>query len=336
MKDRKDHTDHPIGLDRREFLGRAAKAGLTVAAACSLGLWLHDSKGPGPPSEGQAETSPFPSFLVPGTSGKMSIVEGADRVQSVGLALQTLGGMETFIKPGDRVLIKVNAAFAVPPLLCATTHPDLLAAVVRLCFKAGAASVAVTDNPINDPTSCFALTGIAQAAREGGAQLILPNERLFRPMTLPGGQLIHRWPVLAAPFQGITKVIGMSPVKDHHRSGASLAMKNWYGLLGGRRNMFHQDIHNIIKELAMLVRPTLAILDGTMTMMTNGPTGGSLSDLKATHSMIVSTDPVAADACGAGLLERKVADLPFILKAAAAGVGTVDFETLRPMRATVS
>jgi uncharacterized protein (DUF362 family) len=99
--------------------------------------------------------------------------------------------------------------------------------------------------------------------------------------------------------------------------------------------MFHQDIHNIIKELALLVRPTLVILDGTMTMMTNGPTGGSLSDLKPTRTMIVGTDPVAADACGAGLLDRKVTDLPFILKAAAAGVGTADFEALRPIRANL-
>ncbi len=328
--------DQPVDTNRREFLERAAKAGLTVAVACSLGLWRYDPIGPGPATEIQAETSPFPNFIVPGTQGKMSIISGSDRAASVELAMRTLGGIESFIKPGDRVLIKVNAAFAVPPLLCATTHPDLLAAVIRLCLKAGAATVAVTDNPINDPTSCFALTGIDKAVRDVGAQVILPHEQLFRPMTLPGGQLIRRWPILAAPLQGITKVIGLSPVKDHHRSGASLSMKNWYGLLGGRRNMFHQDIHNIIKELAMLVRPTLVVLDGTMAMMTNGPTGGSLSDLKPTHTMIVSTDPVAADAFAAGLLERNVADLPFILKAAAAGVGTADFESLRPVRETVS
>ena len=69
------------------------------------------------------------------------------------------------------------------------------------------------------------------------------------------------------------KLIGIAPVKDHHRSGASMSMKNWYGLMGGRRNTFHQDIReNIIKELAMLVSPTLVILDGTITMMSNGPT----------------------------------------------------------------
>ena len=111
-----------------------------------------------------------------------------------------------------------------------------------------------------------------------------------------------------------------------------MVMKNWYGLLGGRRNIFHQDIHNLIGELAVMVKPTLVILDGTTTMMTNGPTGGSLSDLKQTSVMIAGTDQVAADAFGATLLGRKASDLPFIGKAEAAGAGTADFETIRPIR----
>ncbi len=109
-----------------------------------------------------------------------------------------------------------------------------------------------------------------------------------------------------------------------------MIMKNWYGLLGGRRNIFHQDIHNIIKELAMMVKPSLVILDGTAAMMTNGPTGGSLSDLRQTRTMIVSTDQVAADAFGVTLLDKTVQELPHIAKAEAAGVGTADWHSLRP------
>ena len=83
-----------------------------------------------------------------------------------------------------------------------------------------------------------------------------------------------------------------------------MTLKNIYGFLGGRRNVFHQDINGIVTELAQLLKPTLCILDGTVTMMTNGPTGGSLSDLKETGTMVVSTDPVAADAVGVELLGR--------------------------------
>lgn len=321
-------------LSRREFISRSTKAGLSVAAACGLGLMLYDGRAPLPARETGGQVV-LPSYAVPEMAGKMSIVSGEDRILTVRRALESLGGIEAFIKPGDRVLLKVNAAFATPPMLCATTNPELSAEVVRLCLKAGAKSVAVTDNPINDPASCFALTGIAPAVQAAGARLIVPNESLFRPTTVPGGTLIKDWPLLWGALEDVNKVIGISPVKDHHRSGASMAMKNWYGLLGGRRNVFHQDIHNIIKELAMMIHPTLVILDGTMSMMTNGPTGGSLADLKKTDTLIASTDQVAAEAFGATLLGRKVLDLPYIGKAQEQGIGTADYESLRPVRCEV-
>lgn len=319
-------------MNRRDFIVRSTKAGALVAASGLLSYWLYDSEGPERPSLSHEASVQLPDFSLPESKGKMAIAAGEDRVKTVNLALTALGGIEAFIGKGDRVLIKVNAAFATPAILSATTHPQLLREVIRLCLAAGAASVVVTDNPINDPESCFALTGIGEAARSSGARLVLPKDAFFWATTVPGGMHIVHWPLLYEPFKGVNKVIGLAPVKDHHRSGASMILKNWYGLLGGRRNIFHQDIHNLISELALMVKPTLVILDGTTTMMTNGPTGGSLSDLKETGVMIASTDQVAADAFGATLLGRKATDLPFIGKAAAAGAGTLDFEALRPIR----
>jgi uncharacterized protein (DUF362 family) len=318
-------------MTRREFLIRSAKAGTGVTAAGGLSLWLYDSKAPKRCQEQEGLVT-LPDFSIPRMGSQMSIVRGEDRVQTVQRALKALGGIEVFVRPGDRVLLKVNAAFATPPALSATANPELVAEVARLCFKAGASSVVVTDNPINDPASCFALTGLAQAAHSVGAQVVTPKAGYFKPTTLQGGTLIKHWPLLYTPFEDVDKLIGIAPVKDHHRSGASMTMKNWYGLLGGRRNLFHQDIHNIIKELAMMVSPTLVILDGTWTMMTNGPTGGSLADLKQTKTMIVSTDQVAADAFGATLLGKTLSDLPYIAKAQAEGVGQSDYDSFKPLR----
>jgi uncharacterized protein (DUF362 family) len=321
-------------LDRRQFLGRLTKAGMAITVACTAGFWFHDSKGP-TASKNEESTLSLPDFSIGAIGHKMSIVRGADRVATLRMALQSLGGIETFIEKGDRVLLKVNAAFAAPSLLSATTHPSIITETTQLCFQAGAASVVVTDNPINDPASCFTLTGIADAARSAGARVVLPRDDLFGPMTVKDATLIRNWPVLYKPFADINKVIGMAPLKDHHRSGASMIMKNWYGLLGGRRNIFHQDIHTIIMELAMMIRPSFVILDATTSMMTNGPTGGSLSDLKNTHTMIVSTDQVAADAVGASLLGRSLDKLPFIAKAEAAGIGTADYLKLNPVMASI-
>ena len=321
-------------MNRRQFLARSAKAGASIAAVCAAGLWFHDSKGPGGLKDKSTDLR-LPEFSIKGLGPKMSIVRGRNRVAGLRLALDTLGGIETFIKKGDRVLLKVNAAFASPAMLSATTHPQIVSEMARLCYHAGAASVIVTDNPINDPTSCFGLTGIADSARSAGAELFLPKDDAFKRLNVPNTTYLKNWPVLFGPLKGINKVIGMAPVKDHHRSGASMIMKNWYGLLGGRRNIFHQDIHTIIMELAMMIRPSLVILDGTTSMMTNGPTGGSLSDLKETNTMIVGTDQVAVDAFGATLLAKSSNDLPFIGKAEAAGVGTADYRSLNPVEVKI-
>lgn len=323
-------------VNRREFLTRLGKAGLSIAAAGGIARLAYDKAGPGPSTEAK-ELVTLPDYSLPKIDGQtISIIKGSDRTKSVEAAIKLLGGIERFVKRGDKVAIKANVAFASPAMLGATANPQLIATVVELCYKAGAKEVIVADNPINDPSSCFMISGIGKAATDAGAKVVLPKGKLFRNTTLEGGKLIDNWPLFYKPFEKVDKLIGISPVKDHHRSGASMSMKNWYGLLGGRRNLFHQDINTIITELAMMVKPTLVILDGTESMMTNGPTGGSLADLKKTNTMIASCDMVAADAFGCSLLGLKPADLPYIGKAAAAGAGTADYESLKPKFDTVS
>lgn len=329
-------------LSRRDFLRRVAGASAVALCGAGLATALLDQKGPSAqPAQAEAKgLGDFSMEALRGKPGRLAIVRGdpallakgqePDRRAMLERALAALGGIEAFIKAGDHVLLKVNAAFATSPTLGATTHPDLVAAVASLCLKAGAARVSVTDNPIHSPESCFGLTGISEAAQKSGARVILPREDLFQPVSVPGGKLIRDWPTLAGAFKGVTKLVNLSPVKDHHRAGASMCLKNCYGFLGGRRNVFHQDINGIIAELSLLARPTLCVLDGVTVMLTNGPTGGSLSDLKAQHVLVVSTDPVAADSFGMELLGRTVAEAPYLQLAQAAGAGTTDYKSLNP------
>ncbi len=319
-------------LNRREFIERSVKAG-TLLAATGAGAWFYyDEKGPTPGEEVAAE--PLPDYSVPPVSGEsIAIVKGTDRKGSAQRAVELLGGMERFVKKGEKVLLKPNVAFASSPSLGATTHPDIIEIMTELCLAAGAEEVLVMDNPINDPAACFLLTGIRDAAERSGARILYPRKSLFKNYTLEGASLIRGWPLLYRPLREVDRVIGLAPVKSHHRSGASMTMKNWYGLLGGQRNLFHQDIHTIIAELALMVKPTLVLLDGVEVMTSNGPTGGSRSDLTRKNTVIVSTDQVAADSFGATLLGRAPGDLPHLAMAEKGGAGTTDFESLRPLRA---
>jgi len=323
-------------LPRREFLARSIKAGLSIAAASALTKLTYSRK---PPSvvTAASEMVKVRDFSVAGAAQKISIIKGTDPAQSCLAAVDLLGGIERFVKPGDTVVIKPNVAFASPPSLGATTNPAIVTQIVRLCLDRGKAKkVIVTDNPINNPESCFLISGIGKAASAAGAEVLLPRPAFFENTSVAAGKLIDDWPIYFEPLKKADKLIGIAPLKHHQRSGASMTMKNFYGLLGGRRNVFHQDINTIIAELAMLFKPTLVILDGTVVMMTNGPTGGSTSDLKRADTLIAGTDPVAVDSFGASLLDLKISDLPYLSLAQNAGAGTTDYMSLKPLFASVS
>jgi uncharacterized protein (DUF362 family) len=322
-------------ISRRDFFIRCTKAGLSTAAAAVLAGILYESDPTkiSPQSSNIIEAMNFSVLPVAGKT--ISIVTGSNRQATVTKAVELLGGMQRFIKPGDNVLLKPNVGFSLPPRVCATTHPDMIEQVTKLCYQAGAKKVYITDNPINDPKSCFELTQIASAAKKCGAEIILPRQDHFKQVTLKGADLIKNWPILYEPLKNVNKVIGIAVVKEHQRSIASMLMKNWYGLLGGNRSIFHQEIDKIIVELAVLIKPTLVILDGTQTMVSNGPTGGSESDLKQTDTMIASCDQVAADSFGASLLGLKPYELPYLVNAEKLGLGTTDYKSLKPLYAEV-
>ncbi|MGD8861579.1 MAG: DUF362 domain-containing protein [Myxococcales bacterium] len=336
MSDRDDY----LREQRRRFLkGAAAVAGLGAAASwVSLAppgwpLSLRDPTGELGKPRSKALELPEGGFSVEpsATAAQLGVARGSDIRKMLRAAVDAIGGIGRFVQHGDVVLIKPNVAFERAAPLGATTHPDVLTALVQLCLEAGADEVRVADNPIESPEACFARTGLRKAAVEAGARVFLPQPADFETLHTPGAALIERWPFFARPFVGATKVIGVAPVKDHNLCSASMTTKNWYGLLGGRRNQFHQDIHGIIADLALMMKPTFVVLDGSRVLFRSGPTGGSLSDVKETHTLVASTDSLAADAFGWDeLLERKGQALPgYFALCEKRKLGNPDYRALR-------
>lgn len=315
---------------RREFLGQIGRTGLALAGASAGAWWLHNR----PAAVGEPFLA-LPRYLVPLGAGdpRLAIVHGTAIDTMVRAAVGELGGMSRFVSAGDVVLIKPNVAFDRAPTLGATTHPDILTSVIRLCREAGASRVIVADNPINDPEGAFRKSGIEAAAGAAGAEVVYPRQRAFRAVKV-GGLAIDTWPVFHEPLRDATKVIGVAPAKSHNLCGASLTMKNWYGLLGGARNRFHQRIHDVVADLAALVTPTLVFLDATRILMTNGPTGGRLSDVVAGNTVVCGVDQVAVDAYGVTLLGSP-ADVAYLDRAHARGIGSMHWSSLAYREMTV-
>jgi uncharacterized protein (DUF362 family) len=324
----------PTRFNRREFLKRAAFASTICGGAAYLAwapedypLSLKDLTGLRSRPEPQQFT--LPDYRVKVPTGKAEIGIGRDMTTSGRLtkALDAIGGLSHFVQPGDVVLLKPNVAFDRSPELGATSDPELIEVLIRrLLIDCRAQEVRVADNPIESPADCFAKTGIKAAVEKAGGRVLLPDGNAFRTLHTPGAELISSWPCFYRPLIGVTKVIGVAPVKDHNLSGASMGIKNWYGLLGGQRNQFHQDIHTIIADLSIMIKPTLTILDGSRILMRNGPTGGDPAYVKPWDVIVAGTDQVAMDAWAfVNLLQRDVSRLPqYLLLAEKKGGGKID------------
>jgi uncharacterized protein (DUF362 family) len=328
-----DYRKKPVS--RREFFKQGAGIAAFSAILAYLSfapedfpLSLKDSSG----LRSQPKVKPFqlPDFRVPKASGKFDIGVGRNGSvrEKLQKALDPLGGMSHYIKPGDIVLIKPNVAFDRSPLLGTTTNPEIIEGLIRLLLvDCRAREVRVADNPIESPADCFAKSGIRQAAERSGGRVYLPDSNAFEILHTPDAVLIKEWPFFKRPFGNVNKVIGVAPVKDHNLCSASMGLKNWYGLLGGRRNQFHQNIHEIISDLSIMIKPTLSILDGTHILMENGPTGGDPSYVKDGDAILAGLDPVAMDAWAfIHLLERDGGLPEYLHKAEEKGSGKVDFQ----------
>lgn len=309
--------------ERRMFVRRMGIAAGLAAGTAAVGSFFHNRNLV--PAAEAAKT--VPSFAVSGTEGMMAVAEGTDHALAVRAALQELGGIERFVKAGDRVLIKPNCAFDRPPHLGATTSPAVTAEVVRQCIAVGA-QVRVIDNPINNPEGCFVKSGLMDAVGLSGGEVWLPSASLFGRVKV-GTLRISDWEVLHRPLAWADKLIGIPTVKSHNLSGASLTMKNWYGLLGGPRNRLHQAINEVITDLAQFIRPSLVVLDGSRLLVSNGPTGGSPSDVRPGNVIAAGTDQVAIDCFGARLLGLDPQDIAYLGMAAQLGLGTLDESNLK-------
>jgi uncharacterized protein (DUF362 family) len=313
--------------NRREMLLRLLQVGGLTAATAGAAVWFKGRSRR--PEETLAATLKH-DFAVPADPShpEMAVVQGEDPRQLARRAIEELGGIRRFVARGDVVVVKPNIAWDRTPEQAANTNPQVIAEVVRLCQGAGAKKVVVTDVSCNEARRCFQRSGIAEAARAEGAEVILPEERKFKEVDLRG-DVLSAWPIFE-PFLAADKVINVPIAKHHSLSGVTLGMKNWYGILGGPRHRLHQRIQESLVDLADFMRPTLTLIDAYRVLMRNGPTGGNLSDTALKKTVIASTDPVALDAYTAkAIWNLDETQLRYLRLAQDRGLGKLKFEDLR-------
>lgn len=302
-------------ISRREFVRLLAVAGLGVSLAAGCG-------------EQQSAQRPTPE-PPKGRQPYLAVARGQDAKAITRAALTALGGIERFVKHGDDVVIKPNICVDYrTPEYGATTNPEVVGALVEVCVAAGAKRVRVMDSPFGgSPETAYARSGIADAVEAAGGEMEIMNRAKFRKTEIPDGRDISSWEVYSEVLTA--DVLIDVPVAKHHNLGRlSLGGKNLLGVVL-RPSLMHSNLGQRTADIVSLVQPSLTVVDAVRTLMARGPTGGNLSDVRLSNTVIASHDIVAADAYAATLFDLTGSDIAYVRAAAEMGLGTLDLDNIK-------
>ncbi len=221
-----------------------------------------------------------------------------EKVQSAverGVAL--LGGAKQFVRPGEKILLKLNWLSADPPEKCVTTHPAVFRAVAQIMQREGAA-LSYGDSPgFQSPESAAKKTGAAEVAEL--LNIPLADFKTGREVHFADGMQNKKFTIAAAAADS-DGVISLPKMKTHGFQRVTGSVKNQFGCIpGALKSEFHvklPDAYTFAKMLIDLnacIHPRLYIMDGIMAMEGNGPRSGTPRSMNV---LLFSTDPIALDA----------------------------------------
>lgn len=206
----------------------------------------------------------------------------SDSQKAVDKALSYLGGMKSFVHPGDKVLIKPNYVMKRNPDEAATTHPALLHAVICAVEECGG-KVIIAESPGGAYNQAI-LKGIysvcgANEAIEG-TNASLNFDCGFQEIHYNQGHTLKAFTIID-PVLDADVIISLPKLKTHAMTSYTGAVKNLFGIIPGThkaemhfRLKDRQPFCSMLVDLYECVRPTLSIMDGVWGMEGNGPTSG--------------------------------------------------------------
>lgn len=269
-----------------------------------------------------AVCGPRPKRTVP-TPCDLAVAKGKDPYKNTVAVIAALGGMQKFVRKNDVVVVKPNIGWDRTPEQAANTNPAVVAALVELCYQAGAKRVNVFDVTCNDPRRCYENSGIQQAAKEKGAEVYLADTWNALKAQFPYPSLMEGWPILRDAVVCDT-FINVPVLKHHGLTGLTLSMKNLMGVCGGTRGLIHIDIGKKLVDLTDFIHPELTVIDATRMLVRNGPSGGSLDDVIQLDTVFASTDATLADAFACQMVKKDPMSVQNLKEAVGRGLGNAD------------
>lgn len=269
----------------------------------------------------------------------ISVIKGPDIEANVRAAVAAVGGMESYVKNGDRVAIKPNLSFASPVSRATTTNPEVLRAIIKLCHEAGAKSVSVIDHPLQDAAIIGTKAEVAQMVKEmKNTSIFLPDtENLYVETAIPDGIAMKSTKVVKI-LNEMDVLINVPISKNHSATAVSLGIKGNLGLVWDRIAYHNSsDFNQSLADLATIIKADLTIIDVIRALATRGPQGpGKVLKL---DTIIAGTDPVAVDSQAVETTFAQWnltgANVEHLKKSQAMGLGEIDIAKLNILKQTL-
>jgi len=270
---------------------------------------------------------------------KVAIVECPDYNQNnidnaIQEGLHLLGGLEKFIKPGQKVLLKVNGLMDAEPEAAATTHPTIVSALIREINKLGAKTY-VGDSPGNAAANIaktMEKAGFTQAAKEAGGEIL--NFQHYKIVDVPSPSSNKRIKMIkiSKAVLDADVIINLPKLKTHTWTLFTGAVKNLFGVVPGfYKSKYHiiapqpYEFSESLVDILEIVKPQLNIMDGVVGMEGAGPSAGPKRFMGA---LFFSTDAVAMDAVCSEAINFKPFDIDTTKIAHQRKLGTGDLDQI--------
>jgi uncharacterized protein (DUF362 family)/Pyruvate/2-oxoacid:ferredoxin oxidoreductase delta subunit len=234
-------------------------------------------------------------------------------------ALALIGGIESFVKANERVLIKPNLVISTSKGSAVTTNPELIGVIIDMVRSVGAHPI-VGDSPgIESAKKVAESSGLMDVVRDKKAEFI----ELSTPVNIEyrKGKKFKRF-VVAKEALDADKIINVAKLKTHAQMYLTMGVKNIFGCVPGKRKaQWHftagvdtDSFADMLLDLYNLMNPALTVLDGVTSMEGNGPTSG---DSRETGFLLASSNAIALDHAAALLICADPKDVPILKRAMA-------------------
>ena len=244
--------------------------------------------------------------------------------------VELLGGMEQFVKPRERILVKPNFLLPADVDSAATTHPAVMRGMFRLLQEAGCGQVLYGDSPGHGSCKTVAeRIGVDQGECYGARMADMSHEVLVQFEEGMTAKEFH----FAKEVTEADAIINLCKMKTHSLERVTGAVKNLYGLICGyRKAAGHVKFPNatvfarMLADIHRCVKPRLHVMDGIIAMEGNGPGSGMPTPMNV---LLFSADPVALDGVFCHLVYLDPEMVPTNTQGANMGIGTYDEQEIR-------